>query len=172
MSLAFPRHTTVTDVRALSAELHRHRIIEFFEDRSLETHVRLAGRVAITEDPVLAWVMAFGPLTDWPPTRRAPVLEFVFRTKPKGEGLFEKLNQDRGVAHLADVDLGFGADRMSRLFEGTERATRDVLGGPPNELSAAKTTYSFPATVWAGAGGPDLPQGVLERRGVDIHGAA
>jgi hypothetical protein len=172
LSLAFPRHTTVRDVRNLTAELHRHRIIEFSCDHSLSAYVRVAGRVKITEDPVVAWVMAFGPLMDWPPTRRAPVLEFVLRTKPKGDGLFDKLNQDRDVAHLADVDLGLETDRMSRLFDGTERATRDVLGGPPDALSAAKTTYSFPTSVWDGAGGPELPQGLLEPHGLDVHGAS
>lgn len=160
LSLVFPRIVSVEGLKRLTCDLSDAGVIDFFEDRALSEHVRIAGRVDIGSG-VLAWVMAFGPFSEWPPTRRGPLLELVVRTKPKGPGLFEKLNQDPGVAHLADIDLGLSTPHTSRLFEQTEKSTRDVLGGEPDEISAAKTTFSFPASSWNAAQVQALPVGRL-----------
>lgn len=160
VSLVFPRIVSVEGLKRLTCALNDAGAIGFFEDDAISERVRIAGRVDIGSG-VLAWVMAFGPYPDWPPTRRGPLLEFVVRTKPKGPGLFEKLNQDLGVAHLADVDLGLSTPHTSRLFEQTEKSTRDVLGGEPDEISAAKTTFSFPVRTWNATEAPALPAGRL-----------
>jgi hypothetical protein len=160
VSLIFPTASSVGSVKDLVRELDDMTALSFFEDRAVPGRVRVAGRYDIGNG-VLAWIMAFGPFESWPATRRGPLLEFVVRTKPKREGLFEKLNQDPAVAHLADIDLGFGTAKTSNLFDGTERATRDVLGTEPDAISAAKTTFSFEVAEWDEAPGSGLRQGHL-----------
>jgi len=160
VSLLFPQISTVADVKGLVGALAANTSLMFFEDRAVPQWVRVAGRYDVGNG-VLAWLMAFGPFPSWPPTRRGPVFELVVRTKPKREGIFEKLNQDPTVAHLADIDLGFDTAKTSNLFDGTERATRDVLGEEPDGLSAAKTTFSFEAELWDAAPGPGLQRGSL-----------
>lgn len=160
VSLLFPSVVSISAVKHVVHALDANTSLAFFEDRAVPDWVRVAGRFDIG-DGVLAWVMAFGPFPSWPPTRRGPVFELVIRTKPKRDGLFEKLNQDASLAHLADIDLGYDTARTSRMFDGTVRATQDVLGGRPDGLSAAKTTFSFPVEDWDGAPGLGLSAGRL-----------
>lgn len=108
----------------------------------------MALRLDISSEGALSWIMAFGPFANWPETRRAPLLEFAIRVKPKPAALFHKLNQDPGAAHLADSDPRLTESQMEKVFDRTERTTRDVLGGPPDFRSAAKVTFSFPSLLW------------------------
>ena len=62
-------------------------------------------RAVVTGDGVLAWVLAFGPFDFWPPTRRGPGAELLFRVKPKPERIYPRLDQDRRIAHIADTPI-------------------------------------------------------------------
>lgn len=91
-----------------------------------------------------AWVMAFGPFDWMPSTRQAPLLEFTLRLKPKPAQIYWKLNQERGVAHLADFPASLKESAWDRLFDLTLEETRRILGAPPDELSTAKQTMAIP----------------------------
>lgn len=92
----------------------------------------------------IAWVMAFGPFAWMPTTRQAPMLEFTIRLKPKPDRLYERLNQDLTIAHLADFPAPIRAGAWDRLFDFTLKETRRVLGEEPDDLSAAKQTLAVP----------------------------
>jgi hypothetical protein len=91
-----------------------------------------------------AWVMAFGPFAFMPNTRRGPYFELAIRIKMKPTCLFHRLNQDRNIAHLADVPLEMSGNHWEHRWTSTLRRTRMILGGEPNEISAAKATFSVP----------------------------
>lgn len=148
VSLLFPDVVKIDGLRAVCDLLVEHTGITIAEDCLSDGTTTVAMRLDLTGDGTLAWVMAFGPLDAWPPTRRAPVLEFAIRVKPKPSELFRELNQDPSAAHLADTDPQLSEDQMEKVFERTKLATRDVLGSTPDRRSAAKTTFSFPAGEW------------------------
>jgi hypothetical protein len=151
LSLLFPRIETLAELRELCELLRAHSPIEVSEQQTPEGFTIIAMRLALAPDGPLSWIMAFGPFAAWPPTRRGPFLELAIRVKPKPDHLFYKLNQDHSAAHLADSDPGLSEDQFSKLFERTEKATRDVLGTAPDERSAAKATFSFPTKQWLAA---------------------
>jgi hypothetical protein len=93
---------------------------------------------------VHAWVMAFGPFDFLPNTRRGPSFELVVRTKKKPPWIFHRLNQDRGVAHLADAPLEMSDLRWEHRWQSTLRRTRMILGGEPDDVTAAKATIVVP----------------------------
>jgi hypothetical protein len=152
LSLVFPGVQDAAALRATCELLVEHSEISMTEDRSHAGLVMVAMRLDVSGDGKLAWIMAFGPFDTWPATRRAPVLELAIRVKPKPARLFHKLNQDPTAAHLADSDPRLTEEKMGKVFERTERATRDVLGSDPDHRSAAKTTFSLPAAEWDAAG--------------------
>lgn len=154
VSLVYPDATSVAHLKAIVGSLAQGTAITSSEDRSQDGTTIVALRLDVTGDGCLAWIMAFGPFgpfAAWPATRRGPLLELAIRTKPKPGDLFHKLNQDASAAHLADSSLPFSTDQMERIFERTEKTTRDVLGHAPDFRSAAKATFSFPSTEWDAA---------------------
>lgn len=88
--------------------------------------------------------MAFAPFHFAPSTRRGPYLELTIRVKQKPEAIFHRLNQDRDIAHLADVPLEMSPQHWEDRWQSTLRRTRMVLGGEPDEMSAAKATLAVP----------------------------
>lgn len=94
--------------------------------------------------PAQAWVMAFAPFRFLPNTRRAPYVELAIRVKEKPKWIFHRLNQDRNVAHLADVPLVMPERHWEHRWRSTLRRTRMILGGEPDEISAAKCTLAIP----------------------------
>lgn len=147
LSLLFPTVTTPLQLGSVSAGLARGTPIAVTEDHSHSGWVTTAMRLDISGAGELAWIMAFGPFSEWPPTRRGPVTELTIRMKPKPPDLFHRLNQDPTAAHLADTSLPLTEDQMEAVFERTEKATRDVLGESPDFRSAARTTFSFTANM-------------------------
>ena len=111
--------------------------------------VVLRLRALVTGGGVLAWVLAFGPFDFWPATRRGPVVELAIRVKPKPERIFERLDQDRRSAHLADTPIAMGDEAAERMWHGTSRSAREVLGGGTGSLPAADATLSLPSPLSA-----------------------
>lgn len=109
--------------------------------------ISLALRVVVLE-LVLSWLMGFGPFTFFPTTRQAPITELTIRTKVKPDKLYERLNQDREAAHLADMPLELAEKAWPRLWDSTLKRTRSILGGEPDHFSAARTTFSVPWKLW------------------------
>lgn len=108
----------------------------------------IAMRAEIDAEGTVAWLMGFGPFPHLPNTRQAPMLEIAVRVKPKPEEIFHRLNQDRTVAHLADVQLGIDDRRMEARWQGTLRRTRIILESEPDSHSAAKVTFTLPTRAW------------------------
>lgn len=92
-----------------------------------------------------AWVMGFGPFAEMAATRRSPLFELVWRVKPKPSWLFEKLNHDQSIAHLADFPAPIKRSAWTRMFTFTQAETRRLLGKEPDRITAAKTTLAVPA---------------------------
>lgn len=106
--------------------------------------LRLYLRYSLEDTKAQAWVMAFGPMKFLPPTRQSPYAELVIRVKPKPPDIFHRLNQDRNVAHLADIPLEMPANRWEHRWSSTRSRTRMILGAEPDETSAARATFSVP----------------------------
>lgn len=111
---------------------------------------RLHLRYPLGNTGVQAWVMAFAPLDFLPSTRRGPFSELVIRVKRKPGKLFHRLNQDRTVAHLADLPLVMTPPRWEHRWRSTLRRTRMVLGAEPDDISAARATLSVPVDLLPG----------------------
>lgn len=150
VSLLFPQIDTIAGLKRVCNLLTQTSPITMSEMPAPPSTVITALRMDISGDGKLAWIMAFGPFDSWPPTRRGPLLEFAIRVKPKPAELFHKLNQDADAAHLADSNPQLTEAQMEKVFDRTEKATRDVLGGDPDRRSAAKATFSFPTVEWTG----------------------
>lgn len=114
-------------------------------DGNLRLHVRCP--VETFEGQVDAWVMGFAPFNFMPSTRRGPYFELAIRAKRKPTWLFHRLNQDRAVAHLADVPLEMNGKHWEHRWQSTLRRTRMILGGEPDEISAAKSTLAIPISL-------------------------
>lgn len=93
---------------------------------------------------VQAWVMGFGPFAWMPNTRRGPYFELAVRIREKTPWLFHRLNQDRDLAHLADVPLRMTDLRWEHRWTSTLSRTRRILGKEPDDFSAAKCTLAMP----------------------------
>jgi hypothetical protein len=111
-------------------------------DGNLRLHVRCP--VETFEGQIDAWVMAFAPFNFMPSTRKGPYFELAIRAKRKPTWLFHRLNQDRAVAHLADVPLEMSDKHWEHRWKSTLRRTRMILDGEPDEVSAAKSTLAIP----------------------------
>lgn len=109
--------------------------------------LRLHVRYPVSSTGVQAWVMAFGPWDFLPNTRRAPFFELAVRVKVKPDQIYHRLNQDRGIAHLADAPLSMPAKHQEDRWRSTLRRTRMILGGEPDSRSAAKSTLTIPACL-------------------------
>jgi hypothetical protein len=155
LSLLFPFVETIADLRRLCLLVSAHSAIRSTEWETEDGFSITAMRLALSDEGPLSWIMAFGPFPDWPPTRRAPILELAIRVKPKPDGLFYKLNQDHDLAHLADSDPSLNPEQFAKVFDRTGKATRDVLGAAPDRRSAAKATFSFPTRLWLPSSRPD-----------------
>lgn len=151
VSVLFPEVVGVAALKALVMTLASAGVWSVGEHHEYPPDVLFELRRPVTITGALAWIMAFGPYPEWPSTRRGPVTEFAVRVKPKPADLFPGLNQDETAAHLADASAGLSPEQVEALFARTSAATRDVLGGKPDHRSAARTTFSFPASDWRAA---------------------
>jgi hypothetical protein len=94
-----------------------------------------------------SWIVGFAPICSQAVTRRAPFAELAIRTKPKSGPTHRALNNNMTQAHLADIDLGFEPEVMTRLIAKSIMRTANILGGPSvRSLAAgakAKVTYDL-----------------------------
>lgn len=97
------------------------------------------------EENIQAWVMAFAPFDFLPNTRRGPFFELAIRVKQKPDWLYHRLNQEPSLAHLADIPLQMSDRFWDDRFRSTLSRTRRILGGEPDQVSAAKATLVVPA---------------------------
>jgi len=138
--------TAVSAIRELAASTSFWLAKDTVDEGCLHLHLRYpigAGRGKSVE----AWVMAFAPFHFVPNTRRAPYFELAIRVKEKPAWNFHRLNQDRSVAHLADVELKMSDRHWEDRWSSTLRRTRMILGGEPDTVSAAKSTLAVPESL-------------------------
>lgn len=143
LSLLFPEVTDVRDAVRIIRLLTEHGAFWLERDEMTDDGQALYLRYPVEED-IQAWIMAFAPFDFLPNTRRGPFFELAIRVKQKPEWLFHRLNQDRNLAHLADVPLQMSDRYWNDRFGSTLRRTRRILGGEPDQVSAAKATLVVP----------------------------
>jgi hypothetical protein len=127
------------------AQLTEHFWLE--RDEVIDSFLRLNLRYTLPSGGVTSWVMAFGPMPFLPSTRRSPYFELVLRIKPKPYAIFHRLNQDRHIAHLADIPLKMSEARWEHRWMSTLRRTRMILGTEPDEITAARATLTVPVAL-------------------------
>ncbi|MCS5348278.1 hypothetical protein NYT34_02900 [Staphylococcus aureus] len=110
-----------------------------------EKEVSLPFRVNINSinNPVLSWVMIFGPFESFPNTRQSPIAEICIRVKPKPKNIYSKLNQNKNIAHLADTPFFLKEEIIDKTWIATHKNTEYILGHKPNLKSAAKTSITI-----------------------------
>lgn len=148
LSLLMPQVVDARDAVQIMRMLAEHS--DFWLERDEMTN---DGQALYLRYPVVdtqAWVMAFAPFGFLPNTRRGPFFELAIRVKTKPEWLYHRLNQDRELSHLADVPLMMSAQYWDDRFNSTLSRTRRILGGEPDQVSAAKATLVVPADRLAG----------------------
>ncbi|MGH8883864.1 MAG: hypothetical protein ACRDYX_01555 [Egibacteraceae bacterium] len=144
LSILFPEMTGATEAVAGIRELARRTKFWLERDEVADSSLRLYLRYPVGDSGVQAWVMAFAPFDFVPNTRRGPYFELAVRVKEKPAKIFHRLNEDRAVAHLADVPLVMRDRYWEHRWWSTLRRTRMILAGEPNDISAAKTTFVVP----------------------------
>lgn len=147
LSLLFSNITKEDDLVRLIKYLLTSDEIFLQDQLDVDEYVTLQLRVEIVPG-VLSWLMAFGEYPYFPLTRQSPITEIAIRIKPKPEKLFHRLNKDENAAHLADFPLPYQDDVMEKTWKNTEKRTRYILGEEPNELSAARSTFVIPKSLW------------------------
>ncbi len=119
-----------------------------------EDSLHLHLRYPVGASGVQAWIMGFAPFPFLPNTRRSPYFELAVRVKPKPTTIFHRLNQDRGLAHLADAQIKMDPKHQEHRWQSTLRRTRMILGSEPDEISAAKSTLVVPLDLVQGLHSP------------------
>lgn len=167
LSLLVPGLTTADEVVRFVRELAESSAFWLERDDVIDELVvaHLRYPVPAAPDDVQAWVMGFGPFDWMPGTRRSPYFELVIRVREKNPWLFHRLNQDRGVAHLADVPLNMPQHHWEHRWQSTRRRTRMILQKEPDSYSAAKCTLAIPLAELDGNGSrtTDDPRGTEAR---------
>lgn len=147
VSLVLPSIRTEVDALEAIAKLCEADLL-FVEQAVLDGDKRSAYVRLPIDDEVVAWVMAFGPFVNMPPTRRSPYFELAMRVRSKSGELFHRLNQDPTVAHLADLPMAMPERHWEHRWASTLKRTRRILGGEPNAFSAARCTFTTSVENW------------------------
>lgn len=146
LSVLVPDLTTADEVLGFVRDLVASSSFWLERDEVIDGHqvCHLRCPVSGTSADIQAWVMGFGPF-DWiPNTRRGPFFELAIRVRQKAPWLFHRLNQDRDIAHLADVPLAMSSRHWEHRWRSTRDRTRMILGKEPDRFSAAKCTLAIP----------------------------
>ena len=144
LSFLMPEITDARDAVQIMRLLTEYGSFWLERDEMTDDGLALYLRYPVEGD-IQAWIMAFAPFDFLPNTRRGPFFELAIRVKQKPEWLFHRLNQDRNLAHLADVPLRMSDRHWEDRFNSTLSRTRRILGGEPDQVSAAKATLVVPA---------------------------
>jgi len=103
-------------------------------------------------ESVMSWALGFGPYEFLPYTRRAPITEIAFATKPKVFPQRSKLlNSDPLTAHLADVSVPVGSDAFHKMWEDTAQGKAQLLNNVDTQNAKAKVTFAVPSELWQAA---------------------
>lgn len=143
LSLLFPNIVSIEDLSTLIKEIRKLRLVKELDHLNYNDHKLISFRLSLGQE-VLSWMMLFGPFDFFPNTRQSPVCELIFRVKPKPPNQYHQLTKGDKEAHLADYNLPLEQKRMDPLWSLTMERTRKILGTPPDEISAARTTLSIP----------------------------
>lgn len=146
LSILVPSITIATQVMRFVQELVACSGFWLEHDQPVDSYrvCHLRCPVPGGEHDVQAWVMGFGPFAWMPNTRRGPYFELAVRVREKTPWLFHRLNQDRNLAHLADVPLSMTDRHWEHRWKSTLNRTRRILGKEPDYFSAAKCTLAVP----------------------------
>ena len=144
LSVLMPEVTDARDAVQIMRPLTEHGSFWLERDEMTDDGRALYLRYPV-EEGIQAWVMAFAPFDFLPNTRRGPFFELAIRVKQKPDWLYHRLNQEPSLAHLADVPLRMSDRYWDDRFDSTLRRTRRILGGEPDQVSAAKATLVVPA---------------------------
>jgi hypothetical protein len=150
VSILFPLTSAPSQAIATIRELSGLSPFWLEYDEVDQGYLRLHLRYPVAGGGIQAWVMAFSPFSFVPNTRRAPYFELVLRTKEKPTEVFHRLNQDRDIAHLADAPLVMSEKYWEDRWRSTLRRTRMILGGEPDNISAARATFAIPIGMLQG----------------------
>lgn len=112
LSLVFPVITSQIGLRELVAAMLEAGCYMAADMPSNTTLISLRYSLGKAE----SWIVGFAPIAQMPATRRAPFVELAIRTKRKNGPTHEELNNDESQAHLADVQLGFPEEVVTRLI--------------------------------------------------------
>lgn len=116
----------------------------FLEQNILYEGYRCLGfRVRVGE--LTSWVSGFGNFEFFPPTRRTPYTEIIFRVKRRPD--YKKVMKKTlaHIIHLADMYmLGIADNVFRQLWRSSLERTAKIIGHKPDLRSAAKTTFAIP----------------------------
>ena len=144
LSLIFPDVVELEDLWILIQACRRS---EAFSDESIPIDNRELVRLRARIGSDVSWVTGFGPFDFLPITRRAHT-ELTIRTKPRPQYDWHFKPPLDGIIHLADMSMRGMSDRNLRKLWGASFVTTEkLLGHPPDQESAAKTTFSMPSLL-------------------------
>jgi hypothetical protein len=148
LSLIFPNVTTPANLLNLIRTLQQCKYVFLEQDINYEgVHcLGLRGRI----NSLTSWITGFGPFEFFQQTRQSPYTEITLRVKPRPPFKWVMKKAPANVIHLADLDMQGMADVVFRtLWFATFKKVEQVLGHKPNTLSAAKTSFCIPETLWS-----------------------
>jgi len=142
LSLIFPDIQSTSDlIELVGTCLETGLFLDEATDTESARLVRLRAKVCSD----LSWVTGFGPFEFLPKTRQAPFVELSIRVKPRPNYDWHFKPPVDGIIHLADLDMkGLSEKNLWKLWGASFETTKKILGHPPDEESAAKTTFAIP----------------------------
>lgn len=145
LSLIFPAVECRKDVRSL---VDLVRSVGCYQATEVEERSEFVSLRYPVHD-VESWIVGFAPLATLPATRRAPFAELAIRTKVKTKALHPELNGDTTQAHLADVDLNFDPQVVTKLISKSKARSARILGGESarSVTTGAKAKVTFDLSV-------------------------
>lgn len=144
LSLIFPTTKNLEDLKILLSILKESSILFFEQESEYNNYICIRLRAKIKEK--ISWVSGFGPFDFLPKTRRSPFTELVFRVKDKPS--YIKCIQPEtpyDQLHVANLEVPYMTrEEFTNAWTGSFKKTKEILGHKPDELTAAKTTFSIP----------------------------
>ena len=146
LSLVFPTVNVLNKLIELVKTLQQCNYIYLGQNVVVEGMRCLGFRVRVGS--LVSWISGFGNFEYFPPTRRTPYTEIVFRVKPRPRFEWVMKESPADVIHLADMDmLGIEDNIFKRLWKSSLERTAKIIGHKPNLQSAAKTTFILPESI-------------------------
>ena len=146
-SIIFPKVLVWEDLRALLLTLVKIQAISLGQEEECEGSVCLGYRLKIEDNS--SWILGFGGFDFLPKTRQALFTEIVFRCKPKPEYQQVMKESDKGVLHIAHMDMqGMRENKFKSLWYGSINHVEEILGRASDLRSKAKTTFAIPLNLY------------------------